>query len=119
MDLVQHVANEFNVDAGQAERGLGWIFTSVRLAIEPEAYRPIKSAFPDSDAWMSRAMAGGRTGEMLALMGAETLEQNLKSTGFSDAQIPALFTTVREALRQHVTQELLDQIADKVTVLQG
>lgn len=35
----------------------------------------------------------------------------------SDAHIPALFTAVREALRQHVTQELLDHIVEKAAVL--
>ena len=117
MDLVQHVVNEFGVDEAKAEKGLGWIFTSVRLAVEPKAYRPVKDAFPQSDSWMSSAMKGGRTGEMLALMGAETLEQNLKSTGFSDSDIPSFFVAVSKALREHIPAELFDQIAEKVSVL--
>jgi len=105
VDLAQRVSVECGIDQEQARTGLGTLFTAVRMAINANEHKLLTEAFPDLDGWLEQGMmSGGRTGEMLALIGTEALEKNLRSTGLEDAQIAKLAKIVGGALHQSVPE---------------
>ena len=111
MDLEQLICTECGVDRSQAAKGLGTLLTAVRLAINANEHAQIKKAFPQVDEWLGQAaVGGGRTGEMLALIGPETLEKRLRSAGFQENDIPKICSIVGRAL-----SDSLPEIAAKVS----
>lgn len=117
MDLSQVVSTECSIDKEQAERGLGTLFTAIRMAINANEHQALKEAFPQIDEWLGHAtMGGGRTGEMLALIGPEALEKNLRSAGFADAAIPQVGKIVGQALQQAVP-EVAAKVASRLPLI--
>ncbi len=103
MDLTQRVSTECAIDHERALRGLGTLFTAVRMAINANEHKALKQAFPQVDEWLGHGMMGrGRTGEMLALVGPEALEKNLRRAGFDESNIPKIGKIVGQALNDAV-----------------
>ncbi len=117
MDLAQIVATECDLDQDQAQKGLGTLFTAVRMAINANEHQTLKEAFPQVDEWLSHGMmGGGRTGEMLALIGPEALEKNLRRAGLDDTNIPKFAKIVGRALNESVP-EIATKIASRLPLL--
>ena len=105
VDLALNVATECGIDQEQAKKGLGTLFTAVRMAINADEHQILKQAFPQVDEWLGHGMmGGGRTGEMLALIGPEALENNLRRAGFEDTDIPTIGSIVGQALNASVPE---------------
>ena len=120
MDLPQVVAQQLSVDPAQAERGLGAIFMSVRMAVDAGTFARVTAAFPDADMWMRAIdLSGGRTGEILALASPAALRRQLKLAGFTEKDIRQLGSTVGAALQAGLRPETFDQIAARVPLLKG
>jgi len=117
VDLAQVVSNECGIDTEQAQLGLGTIFAAIRMAVDANEHQTIKQAFPQVDEWLGQAtIGGGRTGEMLALIGPEALENNLRRAGFDDTNISMIFTTVGLALTERVP-EIATKVARRLPLL--
>ena len=117
MDLLQQISSECGVDEEQAGKALGTLFTAVRMAINVNEHAQLKQAFPSIDDWLGQGTVGiGRTGEMLALIGPEALENNLKSTGVADDNIPKVCSLVGQALVQNVP-EIASKVAARLPLI--
>jgi len=121
MDLVQRLTTDLGVDQRKAELILGMMFTAVRISVDSPTYEKIKQALPHVESWMGKSLVGGggRTGEMLGLVGPEALQRNLNSTGLSDAQLRQAGSLVASALREALPGEALNTLATKVPLLKG
>ena len=119
MDLVQRLTSETGVDTDIAERALGSIFMTIRLAVNAEQYGQIKAAFPQVEDWLKKGtdVGGGRTGEMLAILDAESLAERLQSAGLAQAQQQAFATVIGSAVREALSPELAAQITSRVPLL--
>lgn len=117
VDLTQYITRELGVTEGQAKQGAGLFFFAVRMGISADQYTRLKDAFPGLADLVKGAMlvGGGRTGEMLSLIGPEALEQNLKGVGFNDEDIPKLGAIMSEAVVEAMP-EITDQVASTLAV---
>ena len=71
--------------------------------------KKMKNSFSNMDKRMMNSMGhgmmgGGRTGEMLALVGSEALEKNLRRAGFDESNIPKIGKIVGQALDDAVPE---------------
>jgi hypothetical protein len=120
VDLPQIVARELSIDPAQAERGLGAVFMSIRMAAEPATFARITVAFPDADTWMRAIeLSSGRTGEILALASPQALRRQLKLAGFSEKHVRQLGPTVGQALQAALPPETFDQVVTRIPLLKG
>jgi hypothetical protein len=109
---------QLQLDERTATKALGAVFTSVRMAVDAAAFGMVASAFPDAGVWMHEApVAGGRTGEMLALATPATLRRSLKNLGLDDAKIDELGKLTGEALRDAIPADLLGRITARLPLL--
>ena len=108
------------MDPAQAERGLGAVFMSIRMAVDPATFARVVGAFPDADTWMRAIeLSGGRTGEILALASPHALRRQLKLAGFTEQHIRQLGPTVGAALQAALPPETFDQVATRIPLLKG
>lgn len=120
MDLPQRVADELQIGRPQAERALGPLFMSIRMAVDPSLFSKVAAALPDVEDWLRSIQLGsGRTGEILALAGPEALAQQLKLAGFSDEQAKRLGATVGQALGELLTKDAAKRLVERVPLLKG
>src|SRR5437870_12267849 len=109
MDLVQQVAANLEIEAGKAGKGVGAILMALRMSLDPETFKAVKQALPNSESLMGRAlMSGARTGEMAALVGPTRLMAALAAAGYHKDDIPRLGRLVLEHLRPAIGTELLE-----------
>src|SRR5882762_8258782 len=65
MDLVHQVAANLEIEADQAEKGIGAILMALRMTLDGETFKKVKHVLPNSESLMGRALMGGaRTGEL-------------------------------------------------------
>lgn len=120
MDLVQQVSTIAGVDEEKSRAILGSIFTSVRMAIDPATFSKVNAAFPRMDEWMRGIPLGqGRTGEIIALAGAEGLKRQLRQLGLGDQQLQQVGSAVGAAVRQALPREACDRVFERVPLLAG
>jgi hypothetical protein len=120
MDLVQQVAANLEVDESQAEKGIGTILMSLRIALDKETFERVKDSLPNSESLMGRAlMSGGRTGELAAMAGPGALVRGLTAAGFPKDDIPRLGRLVLEYLRPVIGAENIDKFLDSAPALKG
>lgn len=119
MDVLERVKNELGIDQGRAERTLGMIFTSIRLSIDQPSFEHIKRGVPHVESWMGKSLVGGggRTGEMVGLVGPQALERNLSSAGFSAADVQRLAAIVGSVVRELLPKEAVDALAAKMPII--
>ena len=118
MDLAQRVADDLGLARPQAERALSALFMSVRMAVDPATFSKVTAALPDVETWLRDIqLAGGRTGEIIALAGPEALGRQLKATGFNEQQVQRLGTTVGTALREVLPADVAKKIVERVPLL--
>ncbi|HWP36594.1 MAG TPA: hypothetical protein VNL18_03465 [Gemmatimonadales bacterium] len=120
MDLVQQVSAIAGVDEAKSRAILGSIFTSVRMAIDAATFSKVNAAFPGMDDWMRGIPLGqGRTGEIIALAGAEGLKRQLKQQGLSDQQMRAVGSAVGAAMQQALPRDASAKVFERVPLLAG
>lgn len=99
MSLIEQVQAELGIGADGAARAVGTVFRAVRMTMKDERFNAVRDAFPQVEEWLKAApVAGGRTAEMLAIVGPEALERSLKDLGLDAAQATRLFALVGSAL---------------------
>lgn len=120
MDLPQRVADELGIARPQAERALSALFMSVRMAVDPAVFSKITAALPEVETWLRDIqLAGGRTGEIIALAGPEALIRQLKTVGFGEQQAQRLGATVGEALDELLAKNVAKKIVERVPLLKA
>ncbi|MBI3982285.1 MAG: hypothetical protein HY337_05195 [Gemmatimonadetes bacterium] len=120
VDLVQQVATIAGVDEEKSRSILGSIFTSVRMAVDAATFSKVTGVFPRLDEWMRGIpLAQGRTGEIIALAGAEALKRQLKQQGLSEQQMQQVGAAVGAAVRQMLPRDACDKIVQRVPLLGG
>ncbi len=120
MNLLDRVTTELGVDAKKAEIGLGTLLASVRLTVGPESFDAIKEHLPHAESFMGRAlMGGGRTGEIVGLIGAEAVRRNLEAAGYTESEIPRLGALVGERLREVVPPDVVASLETKLPLLRA
>lgn len=119
MDLVQVVSDAVGVDRPTAESVLGSFFTSIRMAVDAGVFGKMIGAVPEAEHWMlGLTFAGGRTGEIVALAGADGLRRQLLMIGLDDAQIAKAGAALGKALRQLAPQDAMEKVTKRITLLQ-
>jgi len=120
VDLVQQVATILGGDDVKARSVLGSVFTSVRMAIDTLTFSKIGPAFPQVDEWMRGIqLAQGRTGEIIALAGPESLKRQLSQNGLSDAQMRQVGSAVGAAVKTALPKDVSEKILQRVPLLAG
>ena len=120
MDLPQRVADDLGIAHPQAERALGALFMSVRMAVDPALFSRITAALPDVETWLRDIQpAGGRTGEIVALAGPEALGRQLKMAGFNEQQAQRLGATVGTALGELLAKDVAQKVVERVPLLKA
>lgn len=118
MDLPQRVADELKIDEAQAQQCLSSLFMSIRMAVDPKTFSQVTAAVPEANSWLSTIqLAGGRTGEVIALAGPEALMRQLASHGLSEPQARRLGATVGAALKELLPKEAFEKITGRVALL--
>lgn len=106
------------MDEAQAVLGLGALFASIRMSVDVKTFGAIAAAIPDVGRWMHEApIRGARTGELIGLARPATLERKLAAAGFTEEQIAALGMLAANALREMVSEEVREQVAQKIPIL--
>lgn len=120
MDLPQRVTDTLGLARPQAERVLGPLFMSIRMAVDPALFSKVAAALPDVDQWLRGIqLGGGRTGEIVALAGPEALVQQLKLVGLNAEQAKLLGATVGQALGELLARDVAAKIVERVPLLKG
>lgn len=120
MDLVQQVVANLEVEAGQAEKGVGAILMAMRMVVDKPTFEKIRAAVPNHESYMGRAlMSGARTGEMIGVMGPAALLAGLAAAGFRKEDVPRLGRIVMEHLRPTVGTEVVERFLDGAPALKG
>lgn len=110
MDLVEQIVANLEVDAGQAEKGIGAILMAMRLAVDKATFEKVRAAVPNHESYMGRAlMSGARTGEMISVAGPGALMAGLSAAGFRKEDVPRLGRIVLEHMRATVGNEAIDK----------
>ncbi|HXV86090.1 MAG TPA: hypothetical protein VD793_05295 [Gemmatimonadales bacterium] len=119
-DLVHQVATILGGDDQKARSVLGSVFTSVRMAVDTGTFSKVGRAFPHLDQWMRGIqLAQGRTGEIIALAGPESLKRQLTQNGLTDTQMAQVGAAVGAAVRQALPPDVSDRILQRVPLLNG
>lgn len=118
MDLHGEVKQTLGIGDGGATRALGVVFRAVRMTMNAEQFQTIQEALPDVEVWLKAApIGGGRTAEMLAIVGPEALGAGLKELGLRDGQVEQVCKLVGNRLAESVP-DVAAQIAKKLPALQ-
>jgi len=118
VDLLQQLAAEPGFDQRKAELALGMAFTAIRLSLDQPAFERIREGVPHVESWMGKALVtGGRTGEMIGLVGPKALERNLASAGLSPTEVTRLGTIVGSAVSALLRPDAVQALATKVPIL--
>ena len=119
MDLVHQVAANLEIEADQAEKGIGAILMALRMTLDAETFKKVKHVLPNSESLMGRALMGGaRTGEMAALVGPAGLLAALAAAGYQKDDIPRLGRLVLEHLRPAIGREKLEEFLRTAPMLE-
>jgi hypothetical protein len=119
-DLVQDVAQLLNCPPEKAQAALGAVLTSVRMSMDAKSFGEIREKHPKVESWMGRALTGGgRTGEMLALVGPGALKRNLKAAGLEESDMIKLGGMMAGVLKGILRPELYTQVETRVPLLKG
>lgn len=120
MELVDEVAQGLGCPPEKAQAALGAIFTSVRMSMDAKTFGEVREKFPKVESWMGRALTGGgRTGEMLALVGPGALQRNLKAAGLEPHEMTKLGLMIGEILKGMLKPEMYTQVENRVPLLRG
>jgi hypothetical protein len=118
MDLAQRVADSLGIERRQAEVALSTVFTSIRMSVDPAVFARVTAAVPEAETWMRGIqLAGGRTGEIVALAGPAALARQLAAAGLTDQHITKLGTALSAALAELLGEEVFQQVAARVPLL--
>lgn len=99
MSLVKEVAAELGITEDGATRALGCVFRAVRMTMKADTFNTVRAAFPEVEDWLRAApVAGGRTAEMLAIVGPEALERSLAELGLTGDQAKKLYAVAGRAI---------------------
>ncbi len=120
MDLPQRVADDLGIDRSVAQQGVSALFMSIRMAVDPKTFAQISTALPNLEDWMRGIqLAGGRTGEIIALGSPEALGRQLKLAGFNEQEAQRLGASVGKALGEVLPKKVFDTVAGRVKILKG
>jgi len=120
VDLPQRVADDLGLARPQAEQALSALFMSIRMAVDPALFSQITAALPEVETWLRDIeLAGGRTGEILALAGPEGLGRQLKRAGCNEQQSRRLGATVGTALGELLAKDVAEKVVSRVPLLKG
>jgi hypothetical protein len=120
MDLVQQVVANLEVEAGQAEKGVGAILMALRMSADKDTFEKAKTAVPNAESYMGRSlMSGARTGEMMVMVGPAALLAGLAAAGFRKDDVPRLGRIVLEYLRPTIGNEAVEKFLDGAPALKG
>ena len=115
MDLVQLVCNELGIEKVKAQAGLAVVFTSVRTAMDSTAWQEIAKLVPEAqDMINGTQVGGGRTGELLALVGPGSINRNLSAASFDDSEAMKLIALVGGILQNGLTAAVATQLASRL-----
>ncbi|MCH8350822.1 MAG: hypothetical protein IIB29_11250 [Chloroflexi bacterium] len=118
MDLVGKVMTEMGVEHSIAESGLGTVFTNLRLSLNMDSFNEIRAVVPKVDDWVGNTIiGGGRTGEMLALVGPQAFARNLGGAGFTPEQGEQLLDIVFDELAVSLSEGVVAIVLAKRPVL--
>jgi len=119
-DLVSDVGQLLNCPPEKAQAALGAVLTSVRMSMDAGSFGGIREKYPKVESWMGRALTGGgRTGEMLALVGPGALKRNLKAAGLEEPEMIKLGAMMAGVLKEIIKPELYAQVETRVPLLKG
>ena len=120
MDLPQRVADELGIDRSVAQQGISALLMSIRMSVDPKTFDQISAALPNLEDWMRGIqLAGGRTGEIVALGSPEALGRQLKLAGFNEQQALQLGASVGKALAEVLPKDVFEKVAGRVKFLKG
>ena len=115
MDLVKRVCTELGIEKAKAETGLAAVFTSVRTAVDSTAWQEIKKLLPEAQDLIAKTpIGGGRTGELLALVGPGAIDRSLSAASFEDSEATKLIALVGGILQDGLTAEVTNQISSRL-----
>ncbi len=118
MDLAQRVADNLGIARPQAEAALSSVFTAIRMSVDPGVFAQVTAAVPEAETWMRGIrLAGGRTGEIVALAGPAALARQLAAAGLTEQHITKLGTTLSGALAELLPKDVFRQVAARVPLL--
>lgn len=105
MSLTDEVRQTLNLGETGAVRAVGAVFRAVRMSMHADQFNHVREAFPQVEEWLQAApVAGGRTAEMLAIVGPEALGRSLRDLGLDETQATQLYQLVGRALAQAVPE---------------
>lgn len=119
VDLFDQVKSGLGVSDTAARRALGTVFRAVRMTVNANEFNAVHEMLPQVDDWLRDApVGGGRTAEMLAVVGPEGLEQSLTETGLAAQQIEKLYGIVGRKLAE-LEPALGSKIAEQLPMLKA
>jgi hypothetical protein len=120
MELVQQVVANLEVDAGQAEKGVGAILMAMRMVLDKPTFEKVRAAVPNHESYMGRAlMSSARTGEMIGVVGPAALMAGLAAAGFTKEDVPRLGRIVLEHLRPALGNDTIERFLEGAPALRG
>jgi hypothetical protein len=120
VDLPQQVADELGIGRPVAAQALSALFMSVRMAVDPKTFAHVSTALPDLDDWLRGIqLAGGRTGEVIALAGPEALGRQLKLAGLNEQQAQRFGQSVGKALAELLPKDVFEKVVARVPLLKS
>ena len=119
MDLPGEVKQTLGIDDATAIRAVGTVFRAVRMTLNAQQFRAVYEAFPHLETWLKTVpIGGGRTAEMLAIVGPEALDGGLKELGLDDAQIHTLCRLVGRRI-EGASPDTAKRVAEKLPALKA
>lgn len=116
-DLEREAKDALGVGDDAALRALGTVFRAVRMTMNTQEFQVIQDALPEVETWLKAApIGGGRTAEMLAIVGPEALATSLRELGLKDAQAEKLYRLVGSRLSD-VAPEAAARVSQKLPAL--
>jgi hypothetical protein len=90
------------------------------MAMDAKSFGDVREKFPKVESWMGQALTGGgRTGEMLALVGPGALQRNLKAAGLAPEEMAKLGLLMGGILKGILKPDLYAQVETRVPLLKG
>ena len=110
MNVIESVAASAGLDTAKTEAAVGAILAALTMSVKRDVFVAVQQAIPDADQLIGRASpapAGGRTGEIFALVaelrtsgGATKLKAQLARAGLTPEEIARATTGFLAFLRQ-------------------
>lgn len=121
MDLVEQIVANLEVEPGQAEKGIGAILISMRMAVDKATFEKIRAAVPAHESYMGHALmsTAARTGEMIGVAGPAALSAGLAAAGFRKEDMSRLGRIVMEHLRPSLGNEAIEKFLAGAPVLRA